>query len=95
MTIGSRCVACAAGVALAGILLCGCDTAPRFNEQFGTSVRANVAAQVLDPAAAANSNPAAGMEGGAAAIAHRRYQDSFREPEKTIPGLVINGVGSK
>ena len=92
MIIGSRCVAC---TALAGMLLCGCSTTPRFNNYFGTSVRANVAAQVLDPAAAANTNPAAGMEGGAAAIAHGRYQESFKEPEKPIRGLVINGVGSK
>jgi type IV pilus biogenesis protein CpaD/CtpE len=77
------------------MLLYGCDTTPRFNEQFGTSVRANVAAQVLDPAAAANTDPAAGIEGAAAAIAHERYQNSFKEPEKPIKGLVISGVGSK
>jgi type IV pilus biogenesis protein CpaD/CtpE len=78
-------------VALAGMLLYGCSTTPRFNNNFGTSVRANMAAQVLDPAAAANTNPAAGMEGSAAAIAHGRYQDSFKEPEKPIKGLVISG----
>ena len=88
MTIGSRCVAC---TALAGMLLCGCSTTPRFNKNFGTSVRANVAAQVLDPAAAANTNTAAGMEGGAADIAHGRYQESFKEPEKPIKALVISG----
>jgi len=91
MTIGSRCVACVACTALAGMLLCGCSTTPRFNKNFGTSVRANVAAQVLDPAAAANTNTAAGMEGGAAAIAHGRYQESFKEPEKPIKALVISG----
>jgi type IV pilus biogenesis protein CpaD/CtpE len=84
-----------AGVALAGVLLCGCDTAPRFNEQFGTSVRANVAAQVLDPAAAANTNPAAGMEGTSAVISHARYENSFREPDKPIQALVVGGAGSK
>jgi hypothetical protein len=57
-------------------------------------VRANVAAQVLDPAAAANTNPAAGMEGGAAAIAHGRYQDSFKEGEKPVKPLIISGAGS-
>jgi outer membrane murein-binding lipoprotein Lpp len=82
-------------VALAGMLLYGCSTTPRFNNQFGASVRANVAAQVLDPAAAANTNPAAGMEGAAAAIAHERYENSFKEPEKPISGLVVSGVGSK
>ena len=93
--MGSRRMVCTACMALAGVMLCGCSTTPRFNEQFGTSVRANVAAQVLDPAAAANTNPAAGMEGGAAAIAHGRYQDSFKEPEKPIKGLVISGSGAK
>ena len=92
MTLGCKRMAC---VALAGMLLCGCATAPRFNRQFGTSVRANTAAQVLDPAATANTNPAFGMEGGAAAVAHARYQDSFKEPEKPIRGLIISGVGSK
>jgi hypothetical protein len=92
MTIGCKRIAC---VALAGMLLCGCGTTPRFNRQFGASVRANVAAQVLDPAAAANTNPAFGMEGGAAAIAHARYQDSFKEPEKPIKGLIIGATGSR
>ena len=92
MVIRYERMACAA---LSGMLLYGCSTTPRFNENFGTSVRANVAAQMLDPAAAANTNPAAGMEGGAAAIAHGRYQDSFKEPEKPIKGLVISGSGAK
>jgi outer membrane murein-binding lipoprotein Lpp len=92
MAIRCKRMAC---VALAGMLLYGCSTTPRFNNQFGASVRANVAAQVLDPAAAANTNPAAGMEGAAAAIAHERYENSFKEPEKPISGLVVSGVGSK
>jgi type IV pilus biogenesis protein CpaD/CtpE len=92
MAIRCKRIACAA---LSGMLLYGCDTTPRFNEHFGTSVRANVAAQLLDPAAAANTNPAAGMEGAAAIIAHERYQNSFKEPEKPIRALVVSGVGSK
>jgi len=92
MAIRCKRIACAA---LSGMLLCGCDTAPRFNEHFGTAVRANVAAQVLDPAAAANTNPAAGMEGAAAVISHERYENSFKEPEKPIRALVVSGVGSK
>jgi len=84
-------MACAA---LAGMLLCGCSTTPRFNEHFGQSVRANVAAQVLDPAASANTNPAAGMEATAAAIAHERYQNSFKEGEKPIKPLIISGAAS-
>ena len=92
MAIGCKQLACAL---LTGVLLTGCGTTPRFNEQFGTSVRANVAAQVLDPAAAANTSPVTGIEGGAAAIAHQRYQDSFKEPEKPIRALVLSGTGGK
>jgi type IV pilus biogenesis protein CpaD/CtpE len=92
MVIRYERIACAA---LAGMLLYGCSTTPRFNNNFGTSVRANVAAQVVDPAAATNTNPVEGMEGSAAIIAHERYRDSFKEPEKPIRGLVISGVGSK
>jgi type IV pilus biogenesis protein CpaD/CtpE len=93
MVIRYERIACAA---LAGMLLYGCSTTPRFNENFGTSVRANAAAQVLDPAAAANTNPAAGMEGSAAVIAHGRYQDSFKATEPPIKSLIINnGAGSK
>lgn len=82
-------------VALAGMLLHGCSTTPRFNENFGSSVRANAAAQVLDPAAAANTNPAAGMEGAAAVVVQGRYQDSFKATEPPIRPLILSGVGSK
>ncbi|KGF82225.1 hypothetical protein IA69_07720 [Massilia sp. JS1662] len=92
MAIRCKRIACAA---LSGMLLYGCSTTPRFNAQFGTSVRANVAAQVLDPTASANTNPAAGMEGAAAIISHERYENSFKEPEKPIRALVVSGVGSK
>ena len=92
MAIRCKRIACAA---MSCMLLYGCSTTPRFNAQFGTSVRANVAAQVLDPTASANTNPAAGMEGKAAVIAQERYENSFKEPEKPIRALVVNGVGSK
>ena len=92
MAIRCKRIACAA---MSCMLLYGCSTTPRFNAQFGTSVRANVAAQVLDPAAATNTNPAAGMEGAAAIISHERYENSFKEPEKPIRALVVSGVGNK
>jgi hypothetical protein len=44
-------------------------------------VHANLAAQVLDPAAAVNTNPAAGVDGAAARAAQERYQRSFKEPD--------------
>jgi hypothetical protein len=59
--------------------LAGCSSAPRFNDHFGETVRANLSAQVIDPAAAANGSPAAGIDGAAARAAQERYQRSFQE----------------
>jgi hypothetical protein len=64
-------------VSLLGTLLQGCSSTPRFNDNFGASVRANLAAQVIDPAAAANADPVSGMDGAAARAAQERYQRSF------------------
>jgi type IV pilus biogenesis protein CpaD/CtpE len=66
-----------------GVLLQGCSSTPRFNDHFGASVRANLAAQVIEPAAAANTNPVHGVDGTAALAAQERYQRSFKE---TDPG---------
>ena len=63
------------------VLLQGCSSTPRFNHHFGASVRANVAAQVLDPTAAANTNPVHGVDGTAALAAQERYQRSFKEKD--------------
>lgn len=60
-------------------LLQGCSSTPRFDDHFGASTRANLAAQVLDPAAAANTNPVHGVGGTVALAAHERYQRSFKE----------------
>jgi hypothetical protein len=59
--------------------LSGCSTTPRFNNHFGDALRADLAAQVLDPAAAANVRPAAGIDGVAAHAAQQRYERSFAE----------------
>lgn len=68
---------------LRALLLCtalaGCSTAPRFDEHFGETVRANLSSQVANPAAAANANSAAGIDGAAARAAQERYQRSFQE----------------
>ncbi len=75
---------------LAG-LLAGCaNSTPRWDAQFGASTRANLAAQVLDPAASRNPNPAIGVDGRAAKGAHDRYQRSFAQPESAPPPLIIN-----
>lgn len=63
------------------LLTQGCSTAPRFDQNFGESVRANLAAQTIAPQNAANANPALGIDGAAARGAHIRYQRSFAQPE--------------
>jgi len=75
-----------------GALLQGCSSTPRFNEHFGASVRANLAAQVIEPAAAANTNPVHGMDGAAALAAQERYQRSFKEndPSANQPLITVS-----
>lgn len=73
----------------------GCSSTPRFNDNFGASVRANLSAQVINPAAAANTNPAAGMDGAAARAVQERYQRSFTEPGSGGGAQLVGGSGSK
>ena len=83
-------------LALLGACLQGCaHTTPRWDQQFGSATRANLAAQVLDPAAAANTNPATGIDGRAAKGAHDRYQRSFAQPESAPPTLIINAGSAR
>lgn len=81
--------------ALTALLLQGCSSAPRFEDHFGGSVRANLAAQVIDPAAAANANPASGVDGKTALAAREHYQRSFKEPDPKPLQLLIGGSGAK
>jgi type IV pilus biogenesis protein CpaD/CtpE len=76
------------------LLLQGCSTAPRFEKGFGTSVRANLAAQTIDPRGAANANPAIGIDGPAARAAHQRYQQSFVQPDSAASAPLLNTLGS-
>lgn len=69
-------------LALLGVALQGCSSTPRFNDNFGASVRANLAAQALNPAAAANTDPVTGVDGAAARAAHERYERSFKEADQ-------------
>ncbi len=82
-------IACVAAL----LLVQGCATAPRFDRQFGASVRANVAAQTIDPRGAANANPAAGIDGPAGRAAHARYQRSFAQPQSEA-GSLVNSLGN-
>ena len=79
---------------LALLLLQGCSTTPRFEKNFGTAVRANLAAQTVDPGAAANTNPANGIDGAAARAAHERYQQSFIRPDSAAPAPLLNTLGT-
>jgi type IV pilus biogenesis protein CpaD/CtpE len=82
-------------LALLGAALQGCSSTPRFNDNFGVSVRANLAAQVIDPAAAANGNPAVGVDGAAARAAHERYERSFKETDQSASQPMVGGGGVK
>jgi type IV pilus biogenesis protein CpaD/CtpE len=74
----------------------GCSSTPRFNDNFGASVRANLSAQVINPAAAANTDPVSGVDGAAARAAQERYQRSFNDTSSgnSTVQLVV-GSGTK
>lgn len=76
------------------LLLQGCTSAPHFEQRFGTSVRANLAAQTIDPRRAANTNPATGIDGPAALAAQQRYQQSFVQPDSMANTPQLNTLGS-
>jgi type IV pilus biogenesis protein CpaD/CtpE len=79
---------------LLALLVQGCmSAAPRFDHHFGEAVRANLASQVAHPGAAANTNPAAGVDGKAARAAQERYERSFAQPEASSTPSLINISG--
>lgn len=82
-----------AGIA-ALLLLQGCSSAPRFETNFGAAVRANLAAQTIDPRGAANTNPAIGIDGPAARAAQERYQRSFVQPDSGASAPLLNTIGN-
>lgn len=71
---------------LAGLQGCVSPT-PHWDARFGAANRANLAAQAIDPAAA-NANPASGIDGRAARAAYERYQRSFVEAGQPPAALV-------
>ena len=76
-------------------LLQGCSTSPRFEEHFGASVRANLAAQVIDPAAAKNASPATGIYGAAARAGQERYQRSFKDADSGMDKSLVGATGAR
>lgn len=82
-----------AAVAVLSAVLAGCaPVAPRWESSFGNAVRASVASQVADPAAARNASPVTGLDGAAAEAAHRQYVRSFSVPTDHQPAM-ISGSG--
>lgn len=77
--------------AAAALLGCVSGT-PHYDREFGNAVRANLVSQVLDPAASANTNPAAGIDGQAARAAHEQYQRSYSRPQAE-PARPLIGTG--
>ena len=78
--------------AVLALLACaasGCvSTTPDWDKHFGAANRGNLAAQVLNPSAAASRNPALGLDGRAARSAIDNYQRSFARPEGQPAAMV-------
>ena len=80
---------------LAIAITTGCATspAPNLDRHFGEAVNEAVARQTLNPGAARNSDPVAGLDGGAAKAVVNRYQKSYEVPPAPVNVFTI-GVGS-
>ncbi len=71
--------------------------APKLDDNFGNAVNAAKAAQIINPDASLNTDPAAGLDGQAADATMNRYHRSFVAPQP--PTNVFNigvsgGAGS-
>lgn len=79
----------------AAAMLGGCATpTPVLDEAFGRAVHAAKSQQTLNPAAARNPDPVAGIDGAAAKEAMGRYHDSFKAPPPTFD-VIINSGGAR
>lgn len=83
-------------LAFAATLGACAQTTPRWDSSFGTTVRSTFAAQVINPAAARNNNPAGGMDGQAAMTAQKKYESgqASQEPPAATSSMMI-GSASK
>ena len=81
-----------AALVAAGLLSACVPTTPQWDANFGNSVRAAVAQQILNPEASQNPDPVSGMDGRAAREAVVSYQKSFKEPPPQ-PNIFTIGVG--
>ncbi|MFP5391710.1 MAG: pilus assembly protein [Gammaproteobacteria bacterium] len=76
-----RLLALSTGLVLA---LSACvQTTPLLDQQFGTSMRTAVAAQLLNPQAASDTRAVIGIDGRSATAIQRHYQSSYETPAGT------------
>jgi hypothetical protein len=75
-------------------LLAACSSTPRWDEHAGETVRAALAAQVANPAAAGNANPVEGVDGRAARAAQEAYERSYKEARQQT-GAPSAMIGNK
>ena len=76
-------------LALLAAALSGCaSTSPQADRHFGGAVRAAIASQTLDPAAARNTSPVNGMDGTSAVDAYMLYGTGFAKKSEALPPLV-------
>ncbi|OZA05024.1 MAG: hypothetical protein B7X95_08080 [Methylophilaceae bacterium 17-44-8] len=81
-------------ISITMLVLSACQaTMPRYESEFGESVRNTLNAQVIDPEAANNTDPVAGLDGRAARDAIHNYQKSFSSPASETDTFNI-GVGN-
>ena len=59
-------------------LLTACETAPRYEAEFGNATRATLNAQIINPDAGNNPDPVAGLDGRAARDVINNYQNPTR-----------------
>lgn len=94
-TAPKRFFPCALLAASMVLPLQGCNTSPRFDAHFGDAVRANLAAQVIDPAASKNAAPATGIDGAAARAGQERYQRSFKDADASQERSLVGASGAR
>ena len=75
------------------LMLSGCQNPmPRYEREFGESVRNTLQAQIIHPEASQNTNPVSGIDGRAARDSINVYQNSFSKPTPQ-PNVFNFGVG--
>ena len=82
-------------LALAATLTACAETTPRWDSSFGNSVRSTFAAQVINPAAVRNTNPAGGIDGRAAMTAQKKYETGASAQESSASTTSLMGGASK